>query len=75
MNKNKRSTRNWFLTLFALMIAGFIGWAAVVCWTNLHHDTFMIGAAAVLTCTSLLFLLAAVTGKAEDFFLALIAWW
>jgi hypothetical protein len=75
MSKSKNYSRNWFLTVLAFAIASFAGWGAVVCWANVHHDTSIIGAAILLTLTSLLFLVAAITGKAEDFFLALISWW
>lgn len=70
-----KASRNWVITILAFAAAVFIGWAAVVCWKNLHHDPFMWGAAIILTLSSGTFLLAAVTGKAEDFFLALVGWW
>ena len=76
ITKVRNSTlRNWVLTLLALSVAGFVGWAAVICWMNLHHDAYMVFAAITLTLTALLFFVAGITSKAEEFFLALIAWW
>lgn len=75
MSGKERPNRNWPLTLLALGMGVLTGFGAVICWLNLGSDGLMWTAAIVLTGTSLMLFIAALSGKAEDFFLALIGWW
>lgn len=73
--KQHTKSRNWYVTIFAFAAAVFTAWGAYVCWVNLNQDGFMWGAAVGLTITSSMLWIATLTGKAKDFFLALISWW
>lgn len=69
MHKNtlprKAEKRSWPATLMALTLAIVVGWLAVICWLNLHHDPFMWATAIGLSVVTVLFLAAAIRGNAE----------
>ena len=73
--RKQKKSRNILLTILSGFVTLLFGFGAYVCWTNLHHDPLMWISAILLSFGSLVFLGATITGRAEDFFLALIGWW
>lgn len=71
----QRRSRSILLTILSGLGALMLGFGAYVCWTNLHHDPLIWISAILLSFGAITFLFATMTGRAEDFFLALIGWW
>jgi len=75
LQPSSHKSRNYFVTFLSGLFTLLFGFGAYVSWANLQqHDGFTWVGAITLTGSALLFLFATVSGKAEDFFFALISW-